>query len=86
MPGLKPVDKASNPGLAKLPQEARNKMGYMAKGGKATKFKVCSSCPSPAKCKAAGKCLMKGSKRAATGLLVIPVSMGKTKPKKGKKG
>jgi hypothetical protein len=52
----------------------------------AKEFKICSKCPSPAKCKAAGKCLMKGSKRAATGLLVIPVSMGKTKPKKGKKG
>ncbi len=25
-------------------------------------FKPCSKCPSPAKCKAAGKCLMKGKK------------------------
>ena len=85
MPGLKSVDKAGNPGLSKLPEEARNKMGYMAKGGKATKFKVCSSCPSPAKCKAAGKCLKKGAKKAATGMLVIPVSMTKAKPKKAKK-
>jgi len=30
---LKPVDKDSNPGLAKLPTEVRNKMGYMKKGG-----------------------------------------------------
>jgi hypothetical protein len=32
----------------------------MAKGGKA--FKPCSECPSPAKCKAAGKCMMKSKK------------------------
>ena len=31
---LKPVDKSKNPGLAKLPTEVRNKMGYMKKGGK----------------------------------------------------
>lgn len=37
MPGLKPVNKAGNPGLAKLPTEVRNKMGFMQKGGKATK-------------------------------------------------
>jgi hypothetical protein len=29
---------------------------------KKTAFKPCSKCPSPAKCKAAGKCLMKGKK------------------------
>lgn len=33
----------------------------MAKGGKV--FTACSSCRSPAKCKAAGKCMMKGSKK-----------------------
>ena len=31
---MKPVDADSNPGLAKLPTEVRNKMGYMKKGGK----------------------------------------------------
>ena len=31
---LKPVDKSKNPGLAKLPTDVRNKMGYMKKGGK----------------------------------------------------
>ena len=31
--GLKEVDSDSNPGLAKLPTEVRNKMGYMKKGG-----------------------------------------------------
>jgi len=30
---LKPVNKSSNPGLAKLPTPVRNKMGFMAKGG-----------------------------------------------------
>jgi len=30
---LKPVDKKAKPGLAKLPTEVRNKMGYMKKGG-----------------------------------------------------
>jgi hypothetical protein len=32
---LKPVDSSKNPGLAKLPTEVRNKMGYMKNGGKA---------------------------------------------------
>ena len=32
---LKPVDKKKNPGLAKLPTEVRNKMGYMKSGGRA---------------------------------------------------
>jgi hypothetical protein len=31
---MKPVDANENPGLAKLPTEVRNKMGYMKKGGK----------------------------------------------------
>ena len=30
---LKAVDKKKNPGLAKLPTEVRNKMGYMKDGG-----------------------------------------------------
>jgi len=30
---LKPVDKNKNPGLAKLPTQVRNKMGYMKDGG-----------------------------------------------------
>jgi hypothetical protein len=32
---MKPVDMKKNPGLAKLPTEVRNKMGYMKKGGMA---------------------------------------------------
>lgn len=30
---LKVVDSTKNPGLAKLPQQVRNKMGYMKNGG-----------------------------------------------------
>jgi hypothetical protein len=33
--GMSMVDKEKNPGLAKLPTEVRNKMGYMKKGGMA---------------------------------------------------
>ena len=55
MPGT--LKKPTNKGLKKLPTEVRNKMGYMAKGG--TPFKPCKGCPTPAKCKAAKKCLKK---------------------------
>ena len=34
---MKKVDASENPGLAKLPTEVRNKMGYMKKGGMAKK-------------------------------------------------
>ena len=91
MPGMKPVDKASNPGLAKLPQEVRNKMGYMAKGGavKAKEFKPCAGCPSPAKCKKAGKCLMKGTGKAKGGVAgkgpSVMIAIAIPKAKKGKK-
>ena len=37
--GLKETDADSNPGLAKLPTEVRNKMGYMKKGGMASDAK-----------------------------------------------
>lgn len=40
MPGLKPVDTESNPGLSKLPEGVRNKMGYMKDGGMAKKTKA----------------------------------------------
>jgi len=36
---LKPVDKAKNPGLSKLPTPVRNKMGYQKMGGKTSKKK-----------------------------------------------
>jgi hypothetical protein len=32
---MKSVDTNKNPGMAKLPEEVRNKMGYMKKGGMA---------------------------------------------------
>jgi hypothetical protein len=40
MPGLKPVDPAKNPGMTKLPENVRNKMGYMKEGGMAKKTKA----------------------------------------------
>lgn len=36
---LKPVDRSKNPGLAKLPTEVRNKMGFQKSGGKTKKAK-----------------------------------------------
>ena len=47
---MKPVDKEKNPGLAKLPKEVRNKMGFMKKGGDVKK---------------AGKAAMKGGELGA---------------------
>jgi hypothetical protein len=37
---MKPIDKEKNPGLAKLPTEVRNKMGYMRNGGEVKKPKT----------------------------------------------
>ena len=36
---LKPVNKAKNPGLSKLPTEVRNKMGFQKNGGAVKKCK-----------------------------------------------
>jgi len=48
------------PGMMKKPvKQAAKPMGYK-KGGMV--FKPCASCPSPAKCKAAGKCALKAKK------------------------
>jgi hypothetical protein len=41
---LKPTDAEENPGLAKLPTDVRNKMGYMKKGGKAKKMMSGGTC------------------------------------------
>ncbi len=48
-------------------------------------MKTCEGCPSPAKCKAAGKCMAKEGKagKAGKGALVIMVGIGK--PMKAKK-
>lgn len=45
------------PGTMKKPSMAR-KTTYMKKGGSVS-FKPCKGCPTPAKCKKAGKCLAK---------------------------
>lgn len=48
------------PGMMKKPASKTTKpMGYK-KGGMV--FKPCAKCPSPAKCKAAGKCALKAKK------------------------
>lgn len=41
---LKETDAEKNPGLAKLPTDVRNKMGYMRKGGKAKKMMTGGTC------------------------------------------
>jgi len=41
---LKAVDSEDNPGLAKLPTNVRNKMGYMRTGGKAKKMMTGGTC------------------------------------------
>jgi len=63
MKKLKKVNKSKNPGLAKLPEEVRNKMGYMKPGGKLKKV-VEAFTPVPRK--ESGKFddpFMKGSKK-----------------------
>lgn len=48
---------------AKAEEEAaKKKTTNMAKGGAVKGFKACAGCPSPAKCKAAGKCMKAKSK------------------------
>ena len=58
----------------------------MAKGGAVKKaFKPCEGCPSPAKCKAAGKCLKakmsKGGKATKGPVVAIMIGMPKGKKK-----
>jgi hypothetical protein len=65
-------------------EEAEKKM---AKGGAVKGFKPCAGCPTPAKCKAAGKCLAK--KMAKGGMskkpvLAIMIGLGKPMPAKKK--
>jgi hypothetical protein len=72
---------------AKKKKEAEDKT-KMAKGGAVKKaFKPCEGCPSPAKCKAAGKCLKakmaKGGK--ATKSPVVAIMIGVPKAPKAKK-
>jgi hypothetical protein len=64
------------------PTEEKTKM---AKGGDAKKFKPCDACPSPAKCKAAGKCLAKkmakGGSASKKPILAIMIGVPKGKKK-----
>jgi hypothetical protein len=50
-------------------------------------FKTCEGCPSPAKCKAAGKCLAKEGKggKSVGGAPTIAIMVGVGKPMKAKK-
>jgi hypothetical protein len=77
------ADKVEGYFKGKEPSKDKPAEKKMAAGGSVNKtFKPCKGCPSPAKCKAAGKCL---AKKAASGMLVIPVKMEKkSAPKKRK--
>ena len=66
---------AGNKGLAKLPKEVRNKMGYMNKGGMSMKFKPCPGCPSPAKCAKEG-CQKKKNKMSYGGMAKKKMNKG----------
>jgi hypothetical protein len=85
MPGVKKAVKKTAVGISRAIDKVegyfkKDKPKEMAKGGAVKKaFKPCANCPTPAKCKAAGKCL---AKKAAGGMLVIPVKMEKSTPTK----
>jgi hypothetical protein len=66
---------AGNKGLAKLPKDVRNKMGYMNKGGMA--FKPCEGCTTPAKCSKEGCQKMKKNKMAYGGMTKKKSAMAK---------
>jgi len=59
--GLKKVP-ASNPGLEKLPEKARNNMGYMNQGGAAKKAKGAAMMKPPPKMTKGGSVYKKGKK------------------------
>jgi hypothetical protein len=70
----------------KKEKEKAEEKTKMAKGGSVKGFKPCAGCPSPAKCKAAGKCLM--SKMAKGGMSkkpVLAIMIGVGKPPAAKK-
>ena len=48
-------------------------------------FKPCEGCPTPAKCKAAGKCLAKEGKAGKGGKDALVIMVGIGKPMKAKK-
>lgn len=73
---------------AKAEEEAAKKKAAattnMAKGGSVKGFKACASCPSPAKCKAAGKCMK--AKMAKGGTVAPKGKTVKSGSKAGKTG
>ena len=91
---LKPVDKAKNPGLSKLPTPVRNKMGYQKYGGdvdmmqaggvvKSQPRRVGPVDPNGAYTKVQERTL--AGKKAAAPKLVKDKELGATKMKKGGK-
>lgn len=68
-------------------KEEEEKKKKMAKGGAVKGFKPCAACPSPAKCKAAGKCLAKTkmAKGGAAKKPVLAIMIGMAKPMPAKK-
>jgi hypothetical protein len=66
-------------------EKEKEKEKKMAKGGDVKKFKPCDACPSPAKCKAAGKCLKakmaKGGSASKKPVLAIMIGVPKAKKK-----
>jgi hypothetical protein len=65
----------------KKEKEKAEEKTKMAKGGSVKGFKPCAGCPSPAKCKAAGKCLKakmaKGGSASKKPVLAIMIGVGK---------
>lgn len=73
--------KPMNAGMKALKKEAPDvakKMGYN-KGGAVPDFKMCADCPTPAKCKAAGKCMGKKAKMYKGGMASKKKSSGYAK-------
>ena len=69
-------------------KEEEEKKKKMAKGGDVKGFKPCASCPSKAKCKAAGKCLAKKMAKGGAAkkpVLAIMIGVGKPMPAAKKK-
>lgn len=73
---------------SKAKEKEKEKEKEMAKGGDVKKFKPCAGCPTPAKCKAAGKCLAKkmakGGSASKKPVVAIMIGVGKPMPAKKK--